>query len=113
MTVTCHHVGAHSPLTERSSNVANEDPLPTVVCHRFDSVTDLKRFCCVRYGTLDVHSCSEEHSFWVKVGFGDGRYARLLIVHSEGSRTYIVGLPTPMEIVGLLDSGAGASAATI
>jgi len=78
--------------------------------HHFDSVRDLERCCRRRYRTLDVHSCAEDLSFWVKVGYGDGRYVRLLIVHLDGSRAYVIELPEPDELAALLDRPRGVSA---
>ena len=71
-------------------------------CYRFDSVRELQRFCRLRYATLDVHASREEGSLWVKIGRGDGRYTRLLVVHFEGERTFVVGLPEPEELAAQL-----------
>jgi hypothetical protein len=71
-------------------------------CFRFDSVRELLRFCRQRYGILDVHTAREDHSLWVKIGLGQGRYARLLVVHFEGERTFVVGLPEPGELTAQL-----------
>jgi hypothetical protein len=67
-------------------------------CYRFDSVRELVRCCRLRYGTLDVHALREDHSLWVKIGLGDGQYTRLLVVHFEGERAFVVGLPEPKEL---------------
>jgi hypothetical protein len=66
--------------------------------HRFDSLRELERFCCRRFGTLDVRSIREAGSLFVRVGLGDGRHFRRLVVHFEGERTYVVSLPEAEEV---------------
>jgi len=66
---------------------------PSRTYHRFDSLTALIDFCKQRYGTEDVVATTENGTLVVRITPpGDQPFTRL-VVHFEGERTYIIGLP--------------------
>lgn len=67
--------------------------------HRFDSLRELLVFCRRRYDTTDVHTTTEDHELWVKIGLGDGRYGRFLVAYFSGERRYVVDLPEPGNLL--------------
>ena len=61
--------------------------------HRFDSLRELIEFCRNTYGTDDVVATREGRSLVVRITPPDGEPFTRMVVHFEGERTYMVGLP--------------------
>ena len=75
-------------------------PDPSRSYHRFDSLTELVDFCRQTYETDDVFATTEDGILVVRIGRPEDQPLTRLVVHLEGERTYLIGLPDTEPVAG-------------
>ena len=76
-------------MEERSADAAQSSR----TFHRFDSLTELIEFCKKAYETEDVVATTEDGTLVVRIARKEGEAFTRMVVHFEGERTYVIGLP--------------------